>query len=141
MRQVADMRKAILLVVVIVTAVSSVAYAEVRKEYYESGQLMGEIERRGTLEIHKHYYKSGGLREEWQHKYGKQDGIHKFYYESGQLKTEANYKDGKLEGTSRVYDESGQLRVEAYFMNGEMISQKKYDSDGNLESEQEYPTK
>ncbi len=106
------MRKAILLVVVVV-AVSSVAYAEVLKDYYPSGQL----------------------KLEYAYKDGKQEGITKYYYESGQLEWEGNYKDGKREGIGREYYPSGQLKGEAYIMNGALISQKKYDENGNLESD------
>ena len=81
MRQVADMRKAILLVVVIVTAVSSVAYANMERKYYESGQLKSEV----------------------RIKDGKNNGIGKNYYESGQVKAEVNYKDGKQEGIRKAY--------------------------------------
>ncbi len=57
------------------------------------------------------------------------------YYESGQLKSKWNYKDGKQEGISKLYKESGQLWWEGNYKNGVMINQKKYDSDGNLESD------
>jgi antitoxin component YwqK of YwqJK toxin-antitoxin module len=117
MRQGADMRKAILLQVVVVMAVSSVAYAEVRKLYYPNGQLKLEAN-----------FKDDKL-----------EGI-KRYYESGKLKEEANYKDDKLEGIGREYYPSGQLKEDAYYKNGVMISQKRYDSDGNLESDQGSPT-
>ena len=89
------MRKALVLLAVAVMFINSTAYAEVRKEYYESGQLRKEV----------------------------------------------NYKDDKREGLSKYYYESGQLKDDSYFMNGEMISEKRYDPNGNLESEQEYPTK
>ncbi|MHC4275891.1 MAG: hypothetical protein ACYSTI_00965 [Planctomycetota bacterium] len=52
------MRKAILLLVVVVMAVSSAAYAEVRKGYYDSGQL----------------------RKETNYKDDKREGLSKYYY-------------------------------------------------------------
>ncbi len=111
------MRKAILLLVVVV-AVSSVAYAEVRKDYYESGQLRWE----------------GNFKD------GKREGIAKSYYESGQLWKEANLKNGKQHGLVREYYQNGTIKYIDTYEYGTMISQKKYDEDGNLESEQDYPT-
>ncbi|MHC4198225.1 MAG: toxin-antitoxin system YwqK family antitoxin, partial [Planctomycetota bacterium] len=61
-----DMRKTLVLLAVTIMILSSPAYAEVRKEYYPSGQLKGEYD----------------------YKDGKQEGIAKAYYESGQLKIE-----------------------------------------------------
>jgi antitoxin component YwqK of YwqJK toxin-antitoxin module len=66
---------------------------------------------------------------------GQLEGITKTYYESGQLEWEGNYKDGKREGIGREYYQSGQLKEEAYIMNRALISQKKYDENGNLESD------
>ncbi len=66
--------------------------------------------------------------------------VRKEYYESGQLQGEGNYKDGKQEGIAKYYHENGQLQAGANFKNGVIISEKKYDSDGNLEFEQDYPT-
>ncbi len=107
-----------LILAITIILVNSTAYAEVRKEYYESGQLKAE----------------GNLKD------GKLEGPLKTYNPSGQLKAEGNFKDGKQEGITRIHSPSGQLQVEAYFMNGQLISKKKYDEDGNLESEQDYPT-
>ncbi len=112
------MRKSAILLTVAIMFVNSTAYAEVRKNYYSSGQLQ----------------------EEANYKDGKQEGINKIYYESGRLQAEANYKDGKQEGIAKAYYESGKVEGEANFMNGVMISQKKYNSEGSLESEQDYPT-
>ncbi len=137
-----NIRKAILLLVLVVMAVSSVTYAEVRKEYYPSGQLKLEANfKDDKLEGIKRYYEGGKLKEEANIKDYKLEGIYKRYYESGELKEEANYKDDKLEGIGKAYYESGQLKEDAYYKNGVMISQKRYDSDGNLESDQGSPTK
>ncbi len=68
-------------------------------------------------------------------------GVPRDYYESGQLEGEYNFKDGKPEGVAKTYYENGQLQGEVNFKNGIMISQKRYDSDGNLESDQDYTTK
>ncbi len=82
----------------------------------------------------------GALQGEVHYKDGKRDGPVKVYYESGQLMVEANYKDGKREGIAKKYYETGQLMVEENHKNGVMISQKRYESDGKLVSDKDYPT-
>ncbi len=59
------------MLVVMITTVGSLAYAEVRREYYDNGKVQFE----------------------WNLKDGKLNGISKEYYESGQLRFEINYKD------------------------------------------------
>ncbi|MHC4357433.1 MAG: toxin-antitoxin system YwqK family antitoxin [Planctomycetota bacterium] len=110
---------------------------QLKKEYYGSGALRAEwYVRDGRPEgIYKTYYESGQLHQELNYKNGKPEGIVNEYYESGQLHEEDNYKDGKQEGISKLYSESGQLWWEGNYKNGVMINQKKYGSDGNLESE------
>ncbi len=136
------MKKSAILLAVAIMLVNSMAYAEVRKVYYESGQLQAEKNYKDDkLEgITKTYYESGQLQGEANYKDGKQEGITKANSENGQLQAEAKFKDGKPEGITKAYYESGQLQAEANFKNGVIISEKKYDSDGNLESEQDYPT-
>lgn len=108
MRQGADMRKAILLLVVVVMAVSSVAYAEVLREYYPNGQLKEETnwkdgEREGP---YKEYYESGELREEVSAKDGKPEGIYKRYYKTGQERkkeaTKTANRKAYARGTTKV---------------------------------------
>jgi hypothetical protein len=158
------MKKLAILLAVSIMLVSSTTYAEVHKLYYPSGQLKleanfkddkqegtskkyyesGQLQEESNFKddkqegIAKAYSPSGQLQAEANYKAGKLEGINKIYYKSGQLQGELNLKDGKPEGIVKTYYESGQLKEEAYFMNGAMISQKKYNSDGNLESEQDY---
>ncbi|MHC4197215.1 MAG: toxin-antitoxin system YwqK family antitoxin [Planctomycetota bacterium] len=66
------MGKFAILLTVATMLVNSTAYTEVRKTYYERGQLLAE----------------------YNLKDGKLEGIGKSYYESGQLKVEENYKNG-----------------------------------------------
>ncbi len=135
------MGKSAILLAITIILVNSTAYAEVRKEYYESGQLKAGLNYKdGKQEgIIKAYYESGQLQAEGNFKDGKQEGITKLYYESGQLLEEGNFKDGKPEGIAKAYYESEQLQAEAHFINGQLISEKKYGEDGNLESDQDYP--
>ena len=141
-REIWDMRWTLVLLAVTVMFISSLAYAEVRKVYYESGRLQAEENYKGDkLEgITKTYYESGQLQGEGNFKDGKQEGTTKTYYESGQLEGEGNFKDGKPEGIIKTYYESGQLEGEANFKNGVIISEKKYNEDGKLKFDQDYPT-
>ena len=93
-REIWDMRWTLVLLAVTVMFISSLAYAEVRKVYYESGRLQAE----------------------------------------------ENYKGDKLEGTTKTYYGNGQLEGEANFKNGVIISEKKYNEDGKLKFDQDYPT-
>ena len=65
-----------LTVLLIILFVPSVGFSEVRKTYYESGELKSEI----TF------------------KNGKQEGPFKRYYRNGKLASEGTYKNGRKEG-------------------------------------------
>ncbi|MCP4363777.1 MAG: hypothetical protein GY800_00520, partial [Planctomycetes bacterium] len=71
-----NMKKATIILTVIVAVVSSLAYAEVSKEHYKSGKL--KMER--------------SLKD------GKAEGVSRSYYESGQLKIEIYFNNGRPEG-------------------------------------------
>jgi antitoxin component YwqK of YwqJK toxin-antitoxin module len=76
------MKKSAILLAVAIMLVNSTAYAEVRKAYYESGQLQAEEN----------------------YKYGKQEGIAKYYHESGQVREEAFFMNGVMVDQKK-YDE------------------------------------
>lgn len=137
-----DMRKTLALLAVTVMILSSTAYAEVEREYYESGQLKDETHYKdGKLDgIAKGYYESGQLKTEVHFKDGETDGIFKMYYEGGGLMAELNYKDGKQDGISKGYYESGGIEDIVTYKNGQKTNQKHYDRKGKLEFEQDYPT-
>ncbi len=83
----------------------ALSFAEVRKEYYPSGELERETNyKNGKVEgIFKVYYESGQLWVKQNYVNGKKDGIHKVYNEGGQLALKAIWKDGKAEGIQKVY--------------------------------------
>ena len=56
-----------------------------------------------SAEVRKEYYPSGELKYEWSVKNGKLEGIGKEYYENGKLESETNYKNGEWEGVSKDY--------------------------------------
>jgi antitoxin component YwqK of YwqJK toxin-antitoxin module len=131
----------LLAVFLFVLGVSSLGFAEVRKEYYESGALKAEWSYKdGKLEgLAKRYYESGALKAEVNYKDGKPEGIHKQYYKSGALKTEASFRDGNLEGISKHYYDNGEIRYIDTYKNGQKIDRKAYDEEGKLEFEHGYP--
>ncbi len=107
------MRKSVVLLAIVIMLINSTAYAEVRKGYYESGQL----------------------RLEANYKDGKQEGITKVYYEVGLLKLEGNFKDGKLHGITKGYYENGELNYVDTYKKGKKINRKVYNERGKLEFE------
>ena len=79
---------------------------EVRKEYYDSGDLWFEApcvngEKHG---ISRGYYKSGTLLWETPYVNGKKHGISWGYYESGALMWETPYVNGKVHGIEKHCD-------------------------------------
>jgi len=80
---------------------------EVRKEYWENGNLKSEVPYK------KHY----GLGWKKVKTKLKPHGIAKDYYASGTLKKEDPYIDGNREGTVKLYSEAGILEASAEFKN------------------------
>ena len=56
------------------------------------------------IEIRKHYYSSGALWGEIPYVNGKRHGIEKGYYESGDLMYKTPYVNGKMHGIEKNYD-------------------------------------
>ena len=119
-----------------VTLLNGVVYAA-----YENGQL--EFERNikeGKRDgLQRRWHKNGQLEYEQNYKDGKPDGLHR-WYKNGQLHQEENYKDGYVgegesgwykDGLQREWYENGQLREEQNWKDGKLISEKKWDEEGN----------
>jgi len=101
---------------------SSYKQKNIRRTYYESGELKSEIpyengKKEGMVRV---YYKSGKLMQDDPYKNDKKEGIAKAYYESGELKAEAPYKNDKYEGIARIYHKNGNLWKERPFENGKL---------------------
>tara|TARA_B110000240_G_C13259912_1_gene351163 strand:- start:330 stop:641 length:312 start_codon:yes stop_codon:yes gene_type:complete len=82
----------------------------------ENRLLLDELTNKGTDENRIIYYKSklfngvgfdiypnSQLKEEGNHKDGKQDGLWKYYHKNGQLKEERNYINGIRDGLSKKW--------------------------------------
>ncbi len=113
----AKVETAWLILAIVIMLINSTAYAEVRKGYYESGQLKAELN----------------------YKYGKREGICKFHYDSGQLQLKVNFKDGKRHGLTKEYRPNGNVLYIDTYKNGTKIHRKMYDKRGKLEFEEKYP--
>ena len=137
----------------------------INKEYYENGKLKAEWNYKNSkLEgIGKEYHENGKLKAEWNYKNGKLEGIStqyhmggailakrnfkdgkpegitKMYQESGELLAELNYKSGIMDGTSKVYYKNGKLRSTETYENGQVLNRKAYNSNGELNHEDNPP--
>ena len=66
-------------------------------------------------ELKKSYYENGQLKSETYYINNKRNGLSKEYYENGQLEGEGSYKDNRYIGEWRTYHENGKLRsIENY---------------------------
>ena len=59
------------------------------------------------------------------------NGIVCYYHKNGQKATERTYKDGKLHGLFTRWYENGQKEGELTVKDGAVISEKRWDEDGN----------
>lgn len=139
-----------------------------KKEYYDTGQLKVEWNYKDDkLEgISKWYGKNGTLAREqnyendkivslkiylfyknelpagelnYNYKNDKLEGIATRYDGNGILKWEVNYKNDKKHGMERLYDEFGKILEINTYKNDILINSKKYDTDGRLYLDQDYP--
>jgi len=52
-------------------------------------------------------------------------------HENGQKKGEVTFKDGKREGLGTMWHANGQKKSEATFKDGKLVSETKWDEEGN----------
>lgn len=105
----------------------------ITKFFYDSGNL--EIEsnyNNGIPEGSKVFYESGALKQEYNLKHLKYEGISKVFYESGALQVQVNFKDGKKEGIGKSYYESGALETKIVFKNDKALSGILYKENGKI---------
>ena len=76
-------------------------------------------------------HENGQKRLEVTYKDGKLEGLSLWWHENGQKKSEATYKDGKLEGLVTEWYENGQKETEATYKDGKLVSETKWDKEGN----------
>ncbi len=93
---------------------------ELRKEYYETGELESTVTCIGGLPQgeRKTYYKSGKLMQTENLIDGVHQGESKNYYESGALEVTATYVDGLQQGEEKQYYVTGELKFISNFIDG-----------------------
>ncbi|GJL79124.1 MAG: hypothetical protein NPINA01_21130 [Nitrospinaceae bacterium] len=113
----------------------------VSKMYYSSGELMTHwVYKKGKRHgVGIGYFRNGKIKDEGFYKDDKLDGLVKMYYEDGTPKTEMNFKEDRQEGTTRTYTKEGKLEFIYTHRKGRLINRKKFDADGKLILEQDYP--
>ena len=85
-----------------------------------------------------YWHENGQKLSEVNYKDGKPDGLVLQWHENGQKRMEDNYKDGKPDGLQVEWHENGQKFYELNFKNGERISEKYWNSKGEIvDSEEE----
>ncbi len=105
-------KKSILLIILIVILLSCQNRNE--KHYYESGELLSEVE------INRK---------------GQNNGVLKEFYKTGELKGVSKYKDGVKIDTAKLFYKNGDIKLIETYSNGNTISTKSYNKTGNLKSE------
>jgi antitoxin component YwqK of YwqJK toxin-antitoxin module len=89
----------------------------VEKNYYESGQVEGEISQERGL-YHgpfKYYYIDGTLKQEGTYIDNKMEGVLKTYYADGTLKEEVSLIGGLTEGPFVEYNPNGTLKAKGTY--------------------------
>lgn len=107
---------------------------EVRKEYWENGNLKSEVpykksyaigykKIKTTLIPHgiaKEYYESGKLAKEDPYVEGERTGMLNLYSESGYLEMSAEFKESKQDGKTTYYYEDGTVLGVEYYKDGNL---------------------
>jgi len=107
---------------------------EIRKEYWDNGNLKSEVPYKKSYGIGwkkvktklvphgiaKDYYESGVLEREDPYVDGKREGTIKLYNKDGILEASAEYKDNKRNGKSVYYNTDGSVIEEEYYKDGNL---------------------
>ena len=106
---------------------------EVRKTYYDSGELKStenyvDDVRQGES---KYYFKDGKLFSTVNYIDDIKQGEYKIFYESGELKRTENYVDDLRQGEWKYYWESGELKRTENYGNLCLLSITNYSQNGN----------
>jgi antitoxin component YwqK of YwqJK toxin-antitoxin module len=93
---------------------------EVKKEYWDNGNLKSEIHYKdGKPEgLATWWYETGEKKSETQYKRGIQDGLEIEWYKSGQKKSKTQYKSGTQNGLEIEWYKSGKKKSETHYKNG-----------------------
>ena len=78
------------------------------------------------------YHSNGVISSELRFKLGKIHGLNRGWYENGTKGFEYSYKNGKEDGLWISWDYDGNKEFEVIYKEGELISSKRYNTDGSL---------
>ena len=78
------------------------------------------------------WYPNGQKWSEETYKNGYSNGLSTSWYEDGQKKFEGTYKDGECDGLTTWWYGNGQKMYEGTYKDGESISEKHWDEDGSV---------
>ena len=78
------------------------------------------------------YHPNGLMSSELSFKNGKIHGLNRGWYEDGSKGFEYSYKNGKEDGLWISWDYDGNKEFEVIYKEGELISSKRYNTDGSL---------
>lgn len=112
--------------------------SDVKKRYYETGELMEVYETQGGVKHGEQieYFKNGNIRLKQNWKNGQPSGPSTTYYPSGVLQQSFNYRDGKKVGKVEIFYESGTLMEEQFYnYEGVLMNFNKYKEDGKPKGE------
>lgn len=92
-----------------------------------------------NLQIRKEYYENGQLMEQKCYRNDKLEGESKVWYTDGQLAEHQFYKNGKLDGKRRWLFATGIICIQTFFRDGEREGERKcWSQDGRVQSHEFY---
>ena len=131
----------ILYVVLLTVFVSCENHGEVKKDYWDNGNLKSVLRYQdGQLNgICEWYLISGKRQMEVPYKDNKMNGLLRRWYENGNIMEESWYKDGVQDSISRSYSLKGILVEEGYYVDGKLNGEyKRWYENGQVFQEGQY---
>jgi len=94
--------------------------AEVKREYYNSGELRYEVIVINDIKngLYKEYFENGQLAEMHTYIDNKLNGEYESYYRNGKLSCKCTYIDDKLNGEYKSYCDNGKLFCTCTYIDG-----------------------
>ena len=107
---------------------------EVKKEYYETGELYKETHyKNGQKEgLGTEWYENGKKRIEYHYKNGAEDGVTTYWYETGEKSGEIHFKDNHLDGMQTSWYKNGKKQSERQWKDDRLWLVTNWDEDGNM---------
>ncbi len=85
------------------------------------------------MALPRYWYDNGQKKSDLTYKDGRFDGTLKWWYEDGQIQGIIHYKNNRKDGSMEGWYSNGQKREEVLYKEGNLISERKWDKDGNEE--------